>query len=339
MGERDAAMADTLHGPGCGFCGKSVVKRDGGGRPRDYCDKVCRRRARRKRDAERRAALPRFTHRLIASELALRAEELLTACVDNAPLGEVLGLAARIADDADCLAAAAVAEERSAGKSWAEVAAAAQVSEGSARARWGGVRGARRLAYRNPMPWAGRSYGAPRCASVGERRSAEVAQRSAAALARALRTVYDQSEVRLGEVADEAGMPLSVVREVLEGQILAPWPVTFMLAHLLGGQPRDLRLLWDTAARPPIRRLRSRHSMVHLGAGMRGAWLAAGCPATAAVCPPGLDEAETDAVFAGRLVPQWSVLCEILAQLQIDPDPFEEVWAACITADDGGRFR
>ncbi|WP_431315665.1 hypothetical protein [Streptomyces murinus] len=333
-------MAEVSDGLGCGFCGKAVVQHDGnGGRPRDYCDDDCRRRAQRKRDAERRVALPQFTHRLIAAELVFRAEQLLAACFEEAPLGEILDLAARIADDVDCLAAAVVADERTAGSSWAEVAVAARTSEGSARARWGGVQGARRLESREPMPWADRAYGVPRHATAAATGSAQGAQRSAAALARALHMLHERSDAGLGEVAGEVGIPLPVVHGVLEGEVLAPWPVTFMLAHLLGGQPGDLRLMWESAAKPHAHQSRSMPSAASLGAGLRGARLAAGCPAAADICPPGLNEAEAEAVFAGRLVPSWDVLRELLARLDADPEPFAGVWAVCISARDGGRFR
>ncbi|MGW4345359.1 hypothetical protein ACWEL8_09805 [Streptomyces sp. NPDC004690] len=330
-------MTDASKGTGCGFCGKTVVRHDGGGRPREYCDAGCRRRAQRKRDAERRAALPQLTHRFIAMELAHRADQLLAACFDDAPLAEVLALAARIAEDVDCLVAAAVADRRTAGRPWADVAVAAQMSEGSARARWGGRQGARRLASREPMPWAHRAHGVPQAAAVATRRSAEGAQRSAAALARALRTLHQRSGTGLDQVAGEAGVPLSVVRGVLEGEVVAPWPVTFVLAHLLGGQPADLRLLWASAAKPDGHETRSSSPGASLGAGLRGARLAAGCPDAALVRPAGLSEAEAEATFAGRLVPRWSVLCELLARLDADPEPFEKVWAASAAARDGGR--
>ncbi|MFC4328108.1 hypothetical protein ACFPC0_09720 [Streptomyces andamanensis] len=330
-------MADVSNGTGCGFCGKTVVRHDGGGRPREYCDARCRRRAQRKRDAERRAALPRLTHRLIATELAHRVDRLLATCFDDVPLAEVLVLAARIAEDVDCLVAAAVADSRAAGKPWAEVAVAARMSEGSARARWGGCPGSRRLASREPMPWAYRAHGTPRAGAVEMRRSAERAQRSAAALARALLTLHQRSGIGLDQVAGEAGVPLSVVLGVLEGEVVAPWPVTFMFAHLLGGQPADLRLMWESAARLDARESRSRSQRVSLGAGLRGARLAAGCPEVTLVRPSGLSESEAEAAFAGRLVPQWSVLCELLVRLDADPEPFEKVWAASAAVRDEGR--
>ncbi|MFE1199568.1 hypothetical protein ACFW6E_43840 [Streptomyces olivaceoviridis] len=125
---------------------------------------------------------------------------------------------------------------------------------------------------------------------------------------------------------------------MLEGQIVAPWGVTFMLAHLFGGQPGDLRLMWESAAKPHAPNSHARPSGVSLGAGLRGARLAAGYPATVDICPSGLDEADTEDVFAGLLVPQWNVLCEMLARLDADAEPFEEVWAARIAARHGGRF-
>ncbi|MFJ2175879.1 hypothetical protein ACIOHE_23680 [Streptomyces sp. NPDC087851] len=330
-------MADASRESGCGFCGKDLVQRSGGGHPRDYCDDACRRRAQRKRDRERRAAVPQFSHRFIAAELEIWAGELLTACFSDAALDEVLDLAARVGDEAECVAAAAVGEARAAGRSWSDIAAPARTSEGSARARWGGARVARRLAARAPMPGARQPGGAPPAVSPTATRSAAHARRAAAALARALRTLQERSDLPLDTVAAHADMPTPAVLWVLEGQLVAPWPVTYTLAHLLGGQPQDLRLLWETASKPVTPGLDSGNSEDRLAAGMRGARLAAGSPSTAAVCPLGLNEAEAEAVFDGRLVPEWSVLRDMLARLDAAPEPFEELWASCLATREERR--
>ncbi|WP_268240295.1 helix-turn-helix domain-containing protein [Streptomyces kronopolitis] len=211
------------------------------------------------------------------------------------------------------------------------------MSEGQARARWGGPRSAQRLTARDPAPWAGQPHSLPPGACGAATRPDRGARQAAAALGRALRTLRARSGLDLDDVAAEAGMPLFAVRWVLEGQVVVPWTATYTLVHLLGGQPGDLRLLWQSASQsvprvPDAPRLGSQ-----IAAGLRGARLAAGYPTAAAVSPPGLTEAEAEAVFDGRLVPEWRVLCEMLLWLGADPQPFRGLWEAHRAARGQGR--
>ncbi|MFJ8676352.1 helix-turn-helix domain-containing protein [Streptomyces sp. NPDC093589] len=322
-------MSDASREAGCGFCGKAIVQRSGGGRPRDYCDESHRRHAQRKRDRELRVAVPRLSHRFVAAELDLHAGELVAACFSDVPLSVLLELVAKIADDAECAAAAAVFDERCAGRTWEQIGVADNSTGGKAKARWGGARLAQRLTVREPAPWAGPWYGTLPGGSATVTHPDRRARQAAAGLGRALRTLREQANSGLDDVASEAGMPVFAVHWVLEGQVVVPWTAIYTLAHLLGGQrPGDLRLLWENATNfvprlPDPPRVASR-----LAAGLRGARLAAGYPPAAAVYPPALTEAQAEAVFEGRLVPEWSVLCEVLLWLGADPEPFKELWAA-----------
>lgn len=318
---------------GCG-CGKTIDRRPGGGRPRDYYDEGHRSRAQRKRDHELRAAVPGFSHRFLAAELVLRADELVTACFSDVPLHGVLELASRIVDEAECVAAAAVSEERSAGRTWSEIAVAAGLTEGQARARWGGARTAQRLSAREAAPWAHQLHDTDAHASrTMMPPAARRARGAASALGRALRTLREHSRADFDDLAAEAAMPAFAVRWVLEGRMVVPWTTVFTLVHLLGGHPADLRLLWETASKS-VPRLPEEP---HLAAGLRGARLAAGHPAAASICLPGFSQAETDAVFDGRLVPEWKALCEVLRSLDADPEPFKALWAAHQAAQGQGR--
>ncbi|MER5973644.1 hypothetical protein ABT112_28645 [Streptomyces sp. NPDC002055] len=330
-------MSDASREAGCGFCGKTIVQRPGGGRPRDYCDESHRRRAQRKRDRELQAAVPRFSHRFVAAELGLRADELVTACCSDMPLDGVLELAARIVDDAECVAAAAVVDERSAGRTWADIGVSARMSEGRARARWGSARTTQRLAAREQALWDGQPYGTVPGVSGGATRPDRGVRQAAEALGRAIRTLQEHSNVGLDYIAAEAGMPVFAVRCVLEGQVVVPWTTTYTLVHLLGGQPGDLRLLWQSVSKSAPRVPDPPCPGSQIAAGLRGARLAAGYPAAAAVCPPGLTEAEAEAVFNGRLVPEWNVLCEMLLWLGADPEPFKGLWTAHRAARGPGR--
>ncbi|MFG2767438.1 helix-turn-helix domain-containing protein [Streptomyces rubiginosohelvolus] len=280
--------------------------------------------------------MPGFSHRFIAAELDLRTTELVAACFSDVPLDGVLELTARIVDDAECVAAAAVVEERSAGRTWSEIGVAAGLSEGQARARWGGARSAQRLSAREPAPWARRPDGTLD-ASRTTTRPARHEDCAAAALGRALRTLRDHSKTGLDDLAAEAGMPAFAVRWVLEGKVVFPWATVFTLVHLLGGHPADLRLLWETASKSVPRLPGPRHIADHLAAGLRGARLAAGHPPTTTVSLPGLSEAETQAVLDGQLVPEWRALHKALLQLGADPVPFKALWAAHQASQGQGR--
>ncbi|KOU39410.1 hypothetical protein ADK55_33360 [Streptomyces sp. WM4235] len=249
----------------------------------------------------------------------------------------MLELAARLAEDAECVAAAAVVEERSAGRTWAAIGAAARMSEGQARARWGGARFAQRLAAREPAPRAGRPYGAASGVSGTATRSDRRARRAAVALAGALRMLHEHSGADLDDIAAESGMPIFAVRWVLEGRVVVPWTATYTLVHLLGGRPGDLRLLWEYASKSVPRLPDPPRLGDHLAAGLRGARLAAGYAPAALVCPPGLTEAQAEAGFDGRLVPEWSALCDMLLWLGADPEPFKVLWAARRAARGRGR--
>ncbi|MFD4791851.1 hypothetical protein ACFWN1_33455, partial [Streptomyces sp. NPDC058459] len=312
-GVRGVMMSDVSYGADrCGFCGRTLVRRecDGrGGRPLGYCDDRCRRRAQRRRDLELRSAVPQFTHRVVAGELALRLDGLLQACFTEVGLGAILEHAAEIAAGAERVAAAAAVEERAAGRTWAEIGASAKKSEGQVRARWGGERAARLLAARDPVPRAR-------------------ADQTLDALGRALRTLWEGADVGLLDVAAEAGVPVSLVQWVLEGQIVAPWSTTYALVDLMGGQPGDIHLLWQSASKSPVGVADPMHAGRRLAAGLRGARLAAGYAPNAAVSVPGLSDAEVEAVFGGRLVPNWDVLCRMLLRLGAEPEPFKILWTA-----------
>ncbi|SCD80553.1 hypothetical protein GA0115253_101889 [Streptomyces sp. Termitarium-T10T-6] len=307
---------------GCG-CGKIIDRRPGGGRPRDYYDEEHRSRAQRKRDHELRSAVPGFSHRFVAAELSIRADELLTACFSDVPLDGVLELASRIADDAECVAAAAVTEKRSADRTWSQIAVAAGLTEGQARARWGGTRSAQWLSARQPAPGAHQPNASPTVLPAAQR-----AKHATSALGRALRTLQEHSKTGFDHLAAEANMPAFAVRWVLEGKVLVPWPTVFTLVQLLGGHPADLRLLWETASKSVPRPPDARYLAARLAAGLRGARLAAGHPVTASICLPGLSQAETDAAFDGRLVPAWNTLREALRSLDADPEPYRVLWVS-----------
>lgn len=103
------------------------------------------------------------------------------------------------------------------------------------------------------------------------------------------------------------------------------------MTHAAGGDPQDMRLLWQYAwGMPSPNEMRS--SAGDLGAALRGARLAAGFPDPAIVCPPNLGVAEARMALEGELVPDWPALSDILVRLGADPSRFEQLWVAARSA-------
>jgi hypothetical protein len=118
--------------------------------------------------------------------------------------------------------------------------------------------------------------------------------------------------------------------------MIAPWPVVYMLSHVLGGDPQELRWLWQHAWGQPAPG-DVYDSPERLRAALRGARLAAGLPDLAASCPPDRDVAEVEAVFDGQAVPDWPLISEILTVLGADLTSFESLWAEARAAQLAAR--
>lgn len=320
----------------CAFCGKGVEHSPQGGRPKDYCDPVCRRRAQRQRDRERRAAEPSRTDwQVITGDLLVRTQLLLATDSDQSALATTLDLTARLREDAECLAAVAVDSARSEGWTWTEVATAAGLSEASARARWGGVRVQRLVSKRAALSTSERTRGnhpLPAASEEADIRSFVASKGGAAQeLGTALRTLHKGSGVSLRLVSDITGLALPVLTAVLDGSRVPSWPETYMLSHALGGDPHDLQLLWHCAVAVPLP-TEAAPSISRLGAALRGAHLAAGLPDLAISCPPGLSLADACAALSGEAMVDWQLLRGLLMRLGADPSRLAPLWLAARTA-------
>ncbi|WDT58530.1 helix-turn-helix domain-containing protein [Streptomyces sp. G7(2002)] len=265
----------------------------------------------------------------MAIDLALQADEALTLDADVPSLARVLELASGIHQDAVCLAALAVDSARDDGASWSLVAEAANVSAASARARWGKTKVTKLLHTRmTPRPRRERDHAAG--ADV-ERHLPVVASTrdSAEALARALRALQQHSALSEEDIARHTELPPAIVSQALQGDILPSWPVIYMLVHVLGGHPPDLRLLWERARGVPVTRDPAT-ARRRLAAALRGARLACADPDRMGL-PAECDVAteELDAFFAGSTVPNWVILSALVVRLGGDPTDFRLLWAAC----------
>ncbi|WP_148587973.1 helix-turn-helix domain-containing protein [Streptomyces sp. WAC01526] len=265
----------------------------------------------------------------MAIDLALQADEALTLDADVPSLARVLELASGIHQDAVCLAALAVDSARDGGASWSLVAEAANVSAASARARWSKTKVTKLLHSRMT----------PRLQKVGDRPARTDAERhlpvvastrdSTEALARALRALQQHSPLSEEDIARRTDLPPAIVSQALQGDILPSWPVIYMLAHVLGGHPPDLRLLWERARGVPIARDPAT-ARRRLAAALRGARLAsAGPDRTGMTKACDVPAEELDAFVARPTVPDWVILRALVVRLGGDPADFRLLWAAC----------
>ncbi|MFE3900618.1 hypothetical protein ACFXPY_09685 [Streptomyces sp. NPDC059153] len=270
-----------------------------------------------------------IAHDLVTNALYLHGKKQL-------PLKDVLTLAGNVGRDAECLAAVAVDAARNGGDGWSEIAAAAGRSEASARAKWGGSQVSRLVAARRPalakIVWAPAMDSVK--ASLVPRQGGRTAVSSGGprGLGSALRTLYRKTRTSLIRVSAATGLPVSMVSALLEDRTVASWPEVYALAHALGGEPEDLRHLWECAAEGRAA-LEPNGESERLAAALRGARLAAGSPELATVCPPGIEVSVIQAALRGTAVPPWSVLRVFLTGLGVDPGSFEVLWLAARVAD------
>ena len=318
-------MAEPSLGVRCVQCDAPIKKARKGGRPRIYCTPRCRRRAQRERDRRRRDPGPSWqpiAHDLITTSLQLYGGQQLG-------LESIFILARHIAREAECLAAVAVDVALRRGESWQDIATAAGVSRASATARWGGSRASDLLAARMPTPMlltedgnfpAGATSAAPR--GTHPHSPGRVAPGACRNLGAALRTLRKASRASLTETAAVTGLSLTAVSDMVEGRAVASWPETYTVAHVLGGEPEDLRHLWECASgqRLPM----SWSSTDRLAAALRGAWLAAGAPSLTIASD--VNVAVARAALRGQAVPPWPVVTALLAELGVSPGMFEPLW-------------
>ncbi|WP_371790314.1 helix-turn-helix domain-containing protein [Streptomyces sp. NBC_01471] len=239
-------------------------------------------------------------------------------------------LAERIAWDAKCLVAVAVDTALRRGDSWQDIAVAAGVNRASATARWGGSRVSELLAARLPPPMILRAAAdfparpvpcAPRVPCP--RTSGRVAPGARRDLGAALRTLRRASRTSLSEAAAVTGQTLEQITDIVEGRTVRSWPVTYTVAHALGGEPQDLLHLWEHASGERLATHGS-NGTDRLAAALRGAWLAAGGPSPAIVSD--VDVAVARATLCGRVVPPWPMVSALLAGFGADPAAFEQLW-------------
>ncbi|MEV7644252.1 hypothetical protein AB0O32_30440 [Streptomyces rubiginosohelvolus] len=317
------------------------------GARRKYCDNRCRRRAQDARDRARRApALPATSEQssAIASDIQGLAQQLLDGERRHAPLEVRFKLSKLLNREIRCYLAAAVQEERAAGEGWAAIGEAAGIPAASARASWNEAKVAAiltsrpaRSAFRGVLP---QTLGAERTLDWAFARPSGRLQRAAARVMRTYLTgLAETGPISVDDVAVQAGLPRDAVALGVGGELIASWPVTYMLAALLGGQPGILRTAWEAASgelvldEQPAAEVKR-----YVGEMLRVLHVAAGEPETETLSA--LAHLDQDAVadaLVGTRIPDWSGTERLAASLGAEPSivqPFWQCWSMAEVVDE-----
>ncbi|MFJ1816787.1 hypothetical protein [Streptomyces sp. NPDC088139] len=272
-------------------------------------------------------------------------QQLLDEERRHAPLEVRFKLSQLLNREIRCYVAAAVQEERAAGEGWAGIGEAAGVPAASARASWSETKVAAILASR-PVPSAARGAcsqtpGAERTLDWAFARPSCRLQRAAARVLRTYLTgLLKTGPVSVDDVAVQACLPRDAVTLSLGGELIASWPVTYMLASLLGGQPGILRTVWEAASGE---RVPGEQRVVEVkrcvGDVLRVLHVAAGEPDTETLAALAhlAPEAVADAI-AGTRIPDWSGTERLTASLGAEPSivqPFWECWSTAEAVNEG----
>ncbi|GHF67762.1 hypothetical protein GCM10010218_56570 [Streptomyces mashuensis] len=320
----------------CPVCARRFPQTPGPGRRKVYCCPACRRRAQRVRDGR---AEPPAAHS--SRPLALRLAEDLQRCaarlLEAEHAGRDLAVLLRAADElmgeVECYKAAAVHDARLRGAGWRDVSRAACVSEVTARQRWGEAAIRRRLQRRDAeraAQAAGEDIPAAWEAAAGrEELTGDPAARRLAAVLSELRR---RSGLTLRDVATGNDLSPSYVSRILAGERLPTWPVVRTLATALGGDPAELRVLWEAGhGLAPAPRDSIDAAAGRLRAALRGLYLAAGSPPYAELCRAAGDRLTGDAVhdlLHGATVPEWESTSLLVSALGGLPAEIRPLWEA-----------
>ncbi|MGW2858197.1 helix-turn-helix domain-containing protein [Streptomyces sp. NPDC001205] len=257
--------------------------------------------------------------------------ELLEGEHTQIDLGELMARVRGVADELECYAAAAVSDARARGMSWESVGQAAFIAPVTARARWRQAE-ITRLFQRHREQHAARDVEAPPTGQVRQLTDeASLAQaRGTHSLAGALTFLLRHSSLSIKEVAGRTGLSPSYVSRIVAGERVPTWEAVWDLARALGGDPADLRALWEGAqgltrpARPPLD-----EAVERLGAALRGVYLAAGCPGyerVSQLTEGVVDAAIVEGALLGQVVPCWETTSALLTALHARPCDLRGLW-------------
>ncbi|WP_344021493.1 hypothetical protein [Streptomyces luteireticuli] len=239
---------------------------------------------------------------------------------DRSALHVRLGLAAEIVDTVQRYSGSVIGHARSAGASWEDIGSAAGKTAAMARARWNSAQLTRLFSpVRVPPP------GRP--GRTGTSRHG-VALTHPQAFGEALTHLAQVSGLAVAEAARRADLPPTELLRVLDGEVVSPWPVAHMLTTVFGGDPREVRIVWEGAQ--GIRRSSRRpagEAAEELRRALRGLRLAARNPSPMDLSLSArLGVALVEGVFAGTVLPDWHTTAALASAMGADPEILRGTW-------------
>ncbi|MEU3712218.1 hypothetical protein [Streptomyces catenulae] len=253
-------MMSKLARDRCACCGNEIPPEPGrSGRPRDYCDPTCRRRAQRLRDRQKlTTSAEAGQQRLsppIAESVYVAAGILAATAQRKASLGLLLEQAELVKTELATFVAAAVRDERNEGVPWEAIATDAGTSVASARTRWTALKLEKLLALRKPPALTPPPEATGPEYAIGPVPAASPApQLAPEALGNALTTLQIRQDLPLADIAAEAELADDDVESLLKGERTASWAVTRMLTEILLSEPHDaraVRYIWEAVTGHP----------------------------------------------------------------------------------------
>ncbi|MGA5823498.1 helix-turn-helix domain-containing protein [Kitasatospora sp. NPDC094028] len=174
-------------------------------------------------------------------------------------------------------------------------------------------------------------------------------RRDTACLSRALSHLQRASGTTFRTLSTATGVSPSYVSRVLSGHKMPSWPVARAITERCGGNPADVRILWETAQgarpRPPVIRRNDAdliaEALATLRSAMRGLHLAAFSPPPTLVCER-VDGPLTPREVTGLLddhataasLPDWPVIRGVVGALNADADMVRPLWEHVQVAQD-----
>ncbi|WP_406346906.1 helix-turn-helix domain-containing protein [Streptomyces sp. NBC_00648] len=245
-------------------------------------------------------------------------------------LAELMTRVRRVTEEVECYTAAAVSDARAREVGWDEVGQAAFVAPVTARTRWAKSEVARLFQRRRAQQAATDGGSASAVATRQGMGEVALAQARTRSLAGALSFLLRHSGLAIKEAADRSRLSPSYVSRILAGERVPAWSSVQVLVRVLGGDPLDLYALWEAAqglARAP--RAPLDEAVERLGAALRGAYLAAGCPSyerVSALTDGVVDASIAGGALLGRVVPCWETTSALLTALQARPGDVRGLW-------------
>ncbi|WP_059008005.1 helix-turn-helix domain-containing protein [Streptomyces specialis] len=283
----------------------------------------------------------------VARDLVVLALRLSAAEEEERDLNDLLKLARSLSRGVEAFQAAAVQDARDEGATWGDVAQAAALGSATARARWPAGDVTRRL-----KKWEA-EMDLPRTPDRGHKESAgldgtasgaDAAARAREGVRRALAQLHEVKGTPQSDLSQVLEVSTSYVSRIFSGERLPDWRLLCTLVETLGGEPADLRVLWEVAKGfTPPRRWPREEAMTRLHSVLRGLHIAAGRPAVAVIrqrADVALAEDLIERMLSGREVPDWETVSVLIKALNGHPEDFAGLWQDVdynvLIASDGG---